>query len=250
MPYRETIQSERLYSRIAESYDRVFERAILAEGRLTSIVRRYMDGRSVLDLACGNGRWVGRFAPGCYVGVDLNEGMLEHARRRFPHHEFVRADMRMLPFAESSFEGVVSLFGAMGHLPSDGQREMVAEVRRVLGPGGIAIFTNGNMWSPFNLPATVVGNRVKIEGVRLRVHSTTPRSFGRILVEGGFEVLEMSGYDYSYLPMMPLKFSACLIGADYQEIYSDLMGALENCRYIPTLRWFGKQLVAVCRKGI
>jgi len=30
--------------------------------------------------------------------------------------------------------------------------------------------------------------------------------------------------------------------------YIGLMQTLENCRHIPVLRWFGKQLLAVCRK--
>jgi hypothetical protein len=125
---------------------------------------------------------------------------------------------------------------------------MVGEAYRVLKSGGVAIFTNGNMLSPFNLPTTVKGSRVRIEGVRLRVHSFTPRMFRKLVSEAGFELLDISSYDYSYLPIMPLKFGAYLFERDYQQIYSGLMDILENCQYIPTLRWFGKQLVAVCRK--
>jgi SAM-dependent methyltransferase len=248
MAYTETAQSERLYSRIAPSYDAVFERAILAEGRLTDIVRQHMDGKCVLDLACGNGRWLTRFAPGDYTGLDLNEKMLQEARRRFSKSTFVCGDMTDLPFEDGSFEGLVSLFGAMGHLPLGGQRRMVLESHRVLKSGGIAIFTNGNDWSPFGVPLVLSGHRVRIEGVRVRVHSSNPRGFQRLLEQGGFEVLEVSSYDYSYLPIMPLKFGACLVGQDYRPIYSGLMDTLEYCSCIPTLRWFGKQLVAVCRK--
>lgn len=249
MHYSETAQSEKLYSRIAQSYERVFERAILAEGKLTSIVRRQMNGRSVLDLACGNGRWLKRFSPAAYVGLDLNENLLDVARREFPEHHFVRADMSELPFANGYFDGVVSLFGAMGHLPRQGQNKMLRETYRVLNARGIAIFTNGNMWSLFNLPTTLKANRVRIEGVRMRVHSSTPKSFRHCLEECGFEILELSSYDFSYVPIMPLKFCVCLFGGDYREVYSGLMDVLENCNYIPTLRWLGKQLVAVCRKA-
>lgn len=249
MVYRETIQSERLYSRVAEAYEDVFERAILAEGRLTALVRRHMDGRHVLDLACGNGRWLSRFRPGHYTGLDLNEQMLAQARRHYPEAEFVRGDMTNLPFGDGTFDGVVSLFGAMGHLPVEGQRRMVGETQRVMKTDGVAIFTNGNVWSPFNVPLLLRGHRVRIEGVPVRVHSSTPRSFERALEAAGFEVLELSSYDYSYLPIMPLKFGGCLVGRDYRAIYAGMMDVLEHCCYIPSLRWFGKQLVAVCRKG-
>jgi SAM-dependent methyltransferase len=243
---RETAQSEALYSRIAGRYDGVFERAILAEGRLTELVREHMAGRRVLDLACGNGRWLDRFDPADYTGLDLNTAMLDEARRRHFGARFVQGDMTKLPFADGAFDGVISMFGAMGHLPPAGQEAMVREAARVLAPGGAAVFTNGNQWSPFALPAAFTGGRVRIEGVRVRVHSTTPRRFARLL--SGFDVLLLESYDYSYLPLMPLKFAACLAGRDYRPVYAGWMDRLDHCRYIPTLRWFGKQLVAVCRK--
>lgn len=248
MIYSETAQSERLYSRVAPVYETVFERAILAEGRLTAMVRQYMDDKRVLDLACGNGRWLTRFTPGDYTGLDLNERMLEEARRHYPRSIFVCGDMTDLPFEDAAFDGVVSLFGAMGHLPPQGQQTMIREAYRVLKADGIAIFTNGNVWSPFNVPLVLKGHRVRIEGVRVKVHSSSPAGFRRALEWAGFEVLEVSSYDYSYLPIAPLKFGACLVGRDYRGIYSGLMDILENCCYVPTLRWFGKQLVAVCRK--
>lgn len=248
MIYRETAQSERLYSRVAAVYEAVFERAILAEGRLTAMVRRCMNGKRVLDLACGNGRWLMRFAPGDYTGLDLNTEMLEQARRHFPGSTFVCGDMTDLPFADAAFDGVVSLFGAMGHLPPRGQQRMIREACRVLRTGGMAIFTNGNVWSPFNVPLVLKGHRVRIEGVRVKVHSSSPGGLRRSLEQGGFEVLDISSYDYSYLPIMPLKLGACLVGRDYRPVYAGLMDVLENCCYVPSLRWFGKQLVAVCRK--
>jgi SAM-dependent methyltransferase len=250
MIYSETVQSERLYSRVAPAYETVFERAILAEERLTALVRHHMDGKRVLDLACGNGRWLTRFAPGDYTGLDLNEKMLAEARRHYPGATFVHGDMTNLPFEDGAFEGLVSLFGAMGHLPPAGQQRMIREAWRVLQPDGVAIFTNGNVWSPFNVPLVLKGHRVRIEGVRVRVHSSSPRGLRRLLEQGSFEVLDVSSYDYSYLPIMPLKFGAFLAGRDYRRIYAGLMNVLENCCYVPTLRWFGKQLVAVCRKPV
>jgi SAM-dependent methyltransferase len=246
-PIKETVQSERLYSAIAPRYDTVFERAILAEDRLTELVQETMAGRRVLDLACGNGRWLERFRPADYVGLDLNGAMLGEARQRYPEARFVQGDMTQLPFPDGSFDGLLSAFGAMGHLPRAGQQAMVAEAWRVLEPHGMAVFTNGNMWSPFSLPTTLTGGRVRIEGVRVRVHCTTPPRFARLL--GRFRVLRLESYDYSYVPIMPLKFAACLIGRPYQRVYARWMGLLSHCRFIPTLRWFGKQLLAVCEKG-
>lgn len=245
--YRETAQSERLYRKLSGRYDRFFERAILAEPRLTGIARELTANKRVLDLACGNGRWIERLDPSSYVGLDLSAAMLGQARGRFPDSNFVRGDMSALPFAADSFDVVISMFGAMGHLPPEGQRAMVADINRVLVPGGSMILTNGNTWSPFNLPSTIVGNRVRLEGVYVKVHSSNPRRMAKLL--DGFRDVTVESYDYSYIPIMPLKFGACLAGRDYRPIYEGLMSIFENCRFIPTLRWFGKQLVAVARKA-
>lgn len=245
--YRETAQSERLYRKLSGRYDRFFERAILAEPRLTEIARELTAGKRVLDLACGNGRWIERLEPAAYVGLDLSAAMLGQARRRFADSNFVRGDMSALPFAEGSFDTVISMFGAMGHLPPDGQRAMVADIHRVLVSGGALLLTNGNTWSPFNFPSTIVGNRVRLEGVYVKVHSSNPRRMAGLL--DGFRGVTVQSYDYSYIPILPLKFAACLAGRDWRPIYEGLMSTFENCRYIPTLRWFGKQLVAVCRKA-
>lgn len=246
-PPEETVQSEALYTKVAERYDVVFERAILAEGRLTELVNETMNGRRVLDLACGNGRWLDRFRPAAYVGLDLNQAMLIEASKRYPDAPFVQGDMTRIPLHDGSVDGVISMFGAMGHVPAKEQKIMLAEVRRVLAPGGTAILTNGNTWSPFALPTTLTGGRVRIEGVRVRVHSTTPPRLARLLK--GFRILRLESYDYSYLPMLPLKFVASLLGRDYRPIYAHWMELFDHCRYIPTMRWFGKQLLAVVQRS-
>jgi len=243
----ETTQSEALYSKLARRYDHVFERAILAEGYVAELVGERMAGRTVLDVGCGNGRWVDR-VPGAesYVGVDLNVAMLSEARERYPEARFVRGDMSRLPFGDGSFDGVISMFSAMGHLSPEHQEAMVDEVWRVLRPGGLAVLTNGNSWSPFALLTTLTGGRVRIEGVRVRVHSSTSERFTNLLER--FRILRMETYDHSYLPLTPIKFAACLVGRDFRPAYADLMSLFDLCRYVPTLRGFGKQIVAICEK--
>jgi SAM-dependent methyltransferase len=95
-------------------------------------------GGLVLDLACGAGRHVGllrRF--GWTVGLDLSQVLLGVARANDPDGPYVRADMRVLPFASGSFALVTNLFTSFGYFASDDEHSRVLdEVRHVLRPSG------------------------------------------------------------------------------------------------------------------
>ncbi len=93
----------------------------------------------VLDLACGQGRHAVplRRAGLQVVGLDLSAVLLEAARGRDPGLPLLRADMRAIPLADSSVDGVVSLFNSFGYFDSDEEDlGVLREVARVLRPGG------------------------------------------------------------------------------------------------------------------
>jgi SAM-dependent methyltransferase len=90
----------------------------------------------VLDLGCGVGHSYHLLAPRETVGVDLDAGALAGQQR-----ETVVADMRALPFADATFSSVISV-QSLEHVP-DPQR-VLAEVVRVLEPGGVAVFVTPN----------------------------------------------------------------------------------------------------------
>lgn len=94
---------------------------------------------SILDIACGAGRHMRELlVSGLHaVGLDLSMTMLSRAREASPRAEFVRGDMRRLPFADGGFAGVTSFFTSFGYFESRAEDEAaVAEMRRVLQPGG------------------------------------------------------------------------------------------------------------------
>ena len=70
-----------------------------------------------LDVACGTG-WLTRYLPGEIVGLDQSESMLEIARERVPHGEFFIGDALALPFADGSFDRLVTGH-FYGHLEED-----------------------------------------------------------------------------------------------------------------------------------
>lgn len=99
-------------------------------------------GLRVLDVGCGTGDHVRIMAPlvapGSAVGVDLSATLIACARRRaapgLSHVSFQVGDACELPFAEAAFDRVVAN-QVLLHL-ADPWRA-VAEMRRVLGPGGL-----------------------------------------------------------------------------------------------------------------
>lgn len=69
------------------------------------------------------------------MGVDLSAGMLAQARPRVPGR-LVQADVRALPLATASVDGVWSCY-ALLHLDRAGLALALAEAVRVLRPGGV-----------------------------------------------------------------------------------------------------------------
>lgn len=100
-------------------------------------------GRSVLDVACGEGYGSAMLqAAGArsVVGIDLDSAAVAHARRR--HGVDAReGDIAMLPFDDDTFELAVS-FETIEHV-ADPQRAL-DELRRVLAPGGVLVASTPN----------------------------------------------------------------------------------------------------------
>jgi SAM-dependent methyltransferase len=67
------------------------------------------------------------------VGLDINEGMLAVGRRKAPAIEWRQGPAEALPFADASFDAVVSQFGLM-FFPD--RSAALREMLRVLIPGG------------------------------------------------------------------------------------------------------------------
>jgi ubiquinone/menaquinone biosynthesis C-methylase UbiE len=97
-----------------------------------------------LDVCCGTGAGLQVLGPLCQgpiTGVDFSTGMLAQARRAHPAAGWVRADVRILPFA-GAFDLAVS-FGALGHFLPGERPALFAGVYRALRPGGIFAFPLG-----------------------------------------------------------------------------------------------------------
>lgn len=105
-------------------------------------------GEAVLDVACGTGVVAITAARrGARVrGMDLSPVLLEDARRNAAiinaDIEFLEGDAEALPYADASFDVVLSQFG---HIFAPRPEIAIAEILRVLKPGGRIAFAT---WPP------------------------------------------------------------------------------------------------------
>lgn len=115
----------------------VTEAQALAAARLAGAE----EGGELLDVPCGFGRHSVPLALAGYrvTGVDRSATLLEEARRRAGGERWpklVQADYRDLPFADESFPAAVNLFTSLGYLGDEEDTRVLAEIGRVLQPGG------------------------------------------------------------------------------------------------------------------
>lgn len=140
-PEQKAEMVQRMFDRIAPSYDRVnrlmtlgmdqrWRRALLAKLGIR-------DGDVVLDLATGTGdfaRLVREMAVAQVVALDFSRGMLLSARQRPARGiEFVRGDGLQLPLAAASIDVAVSGFALRNFTSIP---PVLAELGRVVRPGG------------------------------------------------------------------------------------------------------------------
>ena len=105
-----------------------------------AFARRFLGGKRVLDVACGEGygsAWLAAVAQHV-VGVDIDPAAIAHARAKYAscgNLRFEQGSATALQLPERSIDVVVS-FETIEHLAGEDQPRMLAECARVLRPGG------------------------------------------------------------------------------------------------------------------
>ncbi len=104
--------------------------------------RQFVEGRDVLDIACGEGY-------GCVlmsgiarsvIGVDIDTDVIDRARSSHAgdNIDFKSGSCTSIPMADASIDVVVS-FETIEHI--DQHDQFMAEIRRVLRPGGLLLIS-------------------------------------------------------------------------------------------------------------
>lgn len=143
-----------------EKYDRWFETPIgrlvrSYESRLINDMLQPVSGERILDAGCGTGVFTRDLldAGADVTGLDLSFPMLRTAGIKSASYPFriVQGDLKYLPFAESSFEKVVSVTAIEFIEDAKGA---VDEFFRVTRPGGFIVVASLNSLSPWAVRRT------------------------------------------------------------------------------------------------
>jgi SAM-dependent methyltransferase len=181
---------------------------------------RFLGPGRVLDLGAGIGHSYHRLAPRETVGVDIDAAALAGQDR----HTVV-ADMRDLPFEDSSFASVLSV-QSIEHVPD--ARPVLAVVTRVLEPGGTAVFVTPNRLT-FARPDEIIDPYHYVEYDADQLRALLTPYFERVEIHGVFgspRYLELVAEEHRQLDRLlgrdPLRLRRAVPRRARQLLY-DLM---------------------------
>ena len=136
------------YQVTAGEFDATRQRAWAGWHRLPDLIQ--LPVSSLVDIACGNGRFgvfwaLQQATPFDYLGIDSNRRLLEIARGRLGGYAYVSAqlcerDVVLAPLPDCHGQ-LIALFGILHHVPGFcARRRLLASAAARLSPGGFLVF--------------------------------------------------------------------------------------------------------------
>lgn len=110
-------------------------------------------GKRLLDVACGTGRTLAQIAEAHpdlkLYGLDLSPYYVQEARGTLadvPNVSLVAENAEHMPFADALFDVVTSVY-LFHELPRNARRKVIAEMHRVLRPGGLLVIEDSAQYA-------------------------------------------------------------------------------------------------------
>jgi SAM-dependent methyltransferase len=221
-----TVRPHALWRRHSDAVDTAWLEALLPAERVPRLLKTDLFNEGI--------------SPGLYpvlakaaesvVGIDISIATTHAAQARYGALQTVAADVRQLPFADGSFDVIVSN-STLDHfeMPADIVTSL-AELRRVLSVGGHLLVSLDNLANPF----IAVRNGASMAALRLGVvpyfvgATFGPRRLRRALMESGFQIV--SATSVMHCPRV-IAVAACAMVERFAS-------AVAASRFLAVLRWF------------
>lgn len=170
--------------------------------RVRMLTSHLRPGDDVLELGCGTGYFTRELAQtgAAITAIDISPDLLESARRSIPTEQvtFEIQNAYALTYADASFDSVVGS-SVLHHLEID---QALAQIYRVLRPGGTIRFTEPNMLNP------QIAVQKNIPAIKRRLgDSPDETAFFRWplrqkLERAGFQEIQITPFDFLH-PKVP-----------------------------------------------
>lgn len=95
---------------------------------------------AILDVGCGYGRTLAQLYDNGYkniIGIDFARNMIERGREQFPYLDLRVKEDERIALPDNSVDAVILFAVLTCIVNNEEQRELIAEIKRVLKPGGI-----------------------------------------------------------------------------------------------------------------
>lgn len=157
---------------------------------------------SLLDVGCGNGRWLEEcekrwYTLSSYLGIDNSEGMIDEARKLHPDRDFSVVPMSAMGSLRSSYDVIVFL-ASFHHLDTVEERIRVLEATKsLLAPWGRIYMTNWNLLGQDRYVASHQGGwdfQIKIWAYTRYYHGFTLDELASLFTSAGYDILRHEIY--------------------------------------------------------
>ena len=163
-----------------------------------------------LDLGCNRGFYVGQYAQGAAIGIDVAQSALHIAKSRYPNASWVQADIHNLSFLQSEVANSILCSEVIEHLTKADR--LIEECFRILRPGGTLLVTTPN-YKKIKLewvPAGVM-QKYGVAGVNGNKYFHTafrPAELQKMAEEAGFQIVESGTIEkeVKYATRFPVLF--------------------------------------------
>jgi cyclopropane fatty-acyl-phospholipid synthase-like methyltransferase len=184
LPPETNALAEAAYDNVYDKYAQIAENEVWPRTIwLKKLLKLLPHHSSVLDIGCGSGVPADQMIAKEHIltGIDISKVQIELARKNVPSGTFIRADLSVVQFNESTFNAIVAFY-TFEQVPRSTHAQIFRKIATWLKPGGYFLFSVED--ADYD---DAKGNWL---GVPIFLSVYKPEYMKKLITEAGFEILE------------------------------------------------------------